>query len=196
MTTSGTLEGGYSAAAVDRIEGPADAFEHTLADGRPVLVFEVDGAFVDDDSVPARRCAVRLIGSVRGGQGPEPRLQHDDDLSAVLILRALSPARLLSSVRELTVGGPGLSLHAAQARRQAGAVTASAPRETHPAVHLDDRELDVLRRLAEGDSTRDIALRLSYSERTVKMVVRDILDKLECRTRAHAVALATRRGLL
>ena len=176
----------------DRVGEPVSAFEHTLADGRPVLVFEVDAATIGDGAAPARRCEVRLIGSVRGVRGAQSCAEPADELSAVLILRALSPARLLSSVRELTVGGPGLSLHAAQARRQALAAHPGTP----PRAQLAPRELDVLHRLAEGDSTREIAQRLSYSERTVKTIVRDILDKLECRTRAHAVALATRQGLV
>ena len=50
--------------------------------------------------------------------------------------------------------------------------------------------------LADGQSTREIAERLSYSERTVKNIVRDLLIKLNCKTRAHAVGFATRRGVI
>jgi DNA-binding NarL/FixJ family response regulator len=61
---------------------------------------------------------------------------------------------------------------------------------------LAGREVSVLRLLAEGESTREIAENLSYSERTVKNIVHDLLMKLDCRTRAHAVALATRQGVI
>jgi DNA-binding NarL/FixJ family response regulator len=61
---------------------------------------------------------------------------------------------------------------------------------------LTGRELAVLRMLADGLATREIAERLSYSERTVKNVVHDLLEKLGCRTRAHAVAMATRYGVI
>lgn len=61
---------------------------------------------------------------------------------------------------------------------------------------LTDREFDVLRMLADGESTRGIAERLNYSERTVKNIVHDLLAKMGCRTRAHAVALATRQGVI
>ncbi|WP_409234305.1 LuxR C-terminal-related transcriptional regulator [Streptomyces sp. PA5.6] len=61
---------------------------------------------------------------------------------------------------------------------------------------LARRELDVLRLLAEGSSTREIAGALSYSERTVKNIVHDTLAKLNCRTRAHAVAIVVRQGAL
>jgi DNA-binding NarL/FixJ family response regulator len=61
---------------------------------------------------------------------------------------------------------------------------------------LSDRELAVLRMLADGEDTRGIALGLCYSERTVKNVVHDVLTKLNCRTRAQAVATATRAGII
>jgi DNA-binding NarL/FixJ family response regulator len=61
---------------------------------------------------------------------------------------------------------------------------------------LSDREREVLKWLAEGSDTREIASELCFSERTVKNVVHDILMKLNCRTRAHAVALATRSGVI
>ena len=61
---------------------------------------------------------------------------------------------------------------------------------------LTHREFDVLRLLADGSTTREIAERLSYSERTIKNIVRSLLEKLNCRTRAHAVALAARQGVV
>jgi len=61
---------------------------------------------------------------------------------------------------------------------------------------LASRELDVLRLLAAGGDTREVASELAYSERTVKNIVHEVLVKLDCRTRAHAVALATRKGLI
>jgi DNA-binding NarL/FixJ family response regulator len=54
----------------------------------------------------------------------------------------------------------------------------------------------VLRLLAEGHDTRRIAMDLRYSERTVKNVVHDVLTKLNCRTRAQAVGVATRTGVI
>jgi DNA-binding NarL/FixJ family response regulator len=61
---------------------------------------------------------------------------------------------------------------------------------------LVGRELNVLRLLAEGSTTREIAGELCYSERTVKNIVHDTLAKLHCRTRAHAVAVMARQGAL
>ena len=65
-----------------------------------------------------------------------------------------------------------------------------------PAVRLDDRERDVLRLVADGLDTVQIARTLSYSERTVKNIIQKVLIRLELRNRPHAVAYALRNGLL
>lgn len=59
-----------------------------------------------------------------------------------------------------------------------------------------ERELDVLRLLAEGWDTSEIAGKLSYSERTVKNVIHDITARLSLRNRSHAVAYALRAGVI
>jgi len=163
-----------------------------VASDSPVLIFEVDAAGITEEEAPARRCEVRLVGVLRDRAHHRDGRPSDGELSAVLVLRALTPSRLLSCVRAVTRGGasvppellcqmlpPGANGHAALAVRE-----------------LSDRELAVLRMLADGETTRDIATQLSYSERTVKNIVRDVLVKLGCRTRAHAVAVAARQGVI
>jgi DNA-binding NarL/FixJ family response regulator len=61
---------------------------------------------------------------------------------------------------------------------------------------LTEREIEVLRLVAEGSETAEIARRLSYSERTIKNIVHDITARLCLRNRAHAVAYAVRQGLI
>ena len=61
---------------------------------------------------------------------------------------------------------------------------------------LDDREQHVLRLLAQGLPTREVAARLAYSERTIKNVIHDVVTKLNARTRSQAVAHAVREGLI
>jgi DNA-binding NarL/FixJ family response regulator len=61
---------------------------------------------------------------------------------------------------------------------------------------LAPREVDVLRLLADGLDTQEIALKLAYSERTVKNVVHDVTSRLQLKNRSHAVAYALREGLI
>jgi DNA-binding NarL/FixJ family response regulator len=63
-------------------------------------------------------------------------------------------------------------------------------------THLTDREQQVLALIADGHPTREVAQALSYSERTVKNVLHDVVTKLGARTRSHAVAHAVRAGLI
>ena len=61
---------------------------------------------------------------------------------------------------------------------------------------LSEREIDVLKLVADGLSTGEIARRLSYSERTIKNVIHDVTVRFQLRNRSHAVAYAMREGLI
>ncbi len=61
---------------------------------------------------------------------------------------------------------------------------------------LTEREVAVVRLLADGYDTTEIARSLFYSERTVKNIIHDITSRLELRNRTHAVAYAIREGLI
>jgi DNA-binding NarL/FixJ family response regulator len=61
---------------------------------------------------------------------------------------------------------------------------------------LAQREVDVLRLVADGYDTAQIAHRLCYSERTVKNVLHGVTTRLQLRNRSHAVAYAVREGLI
>ncbi|MFB7781047.1 response regulator transcription factor [Streptomyces bauhiniae] len=63
-------------------------------------------------------------------------------------------------------------------------------------VELAQREIDVLRLLAEGLDTVEIASKLSYSERLIKSVIQTVVKRLNLRNRTHAVAYAIRTGIL
>lgn len=65
-----------------------------------------------------------------------------------------------------------------------------------PVHGLSAREVDVLRLVAEGMDTGEIASKLSYSERTVKNVMHGLTTRLQLRNRAHAVAYALREGYI
>ncbi|MFE4048398.1 LuxR C-terminal-related transcriptional regulator [Streptomyces sp. YIM B13518] len=65
-----------------------------------------------------------------------------------------------------------------------------------PLSTLTTREADMLRLVSEGMDTAEIARKTSYSERTVKNVLHEVITRLQLRNRAHAVGYALRNGLI
>lgn len=61
---------------------------------------------------------------------------------------------------------------------------------------LSDREITVLRLVADGLDTVEIANQLYFSERTVKNIVHDVTARFKLRNRTHAVVYAVRLGLI
>jgi DNA-binding NarL/FixJ family response regulator len=61
---------------------------------------------------------------------------------------------------------------------------------------LNQREIEVLRLVADGLDTGEIAKQLSYSERTIKNVIYGITTRLQLKNRSQAVAYAVREGLI
>lgn len=61
---------------------------------------------------------------------------------------------------------------------------------------LSERELQVLKEMAAGKRNKEIGAALSIAEDTVKMHVKNILEKLQVNDRTEAVTVALRRGIL
>jgi DNA-binding NarL/FixJ family response regulator len=102
-----------------------------------------------------------------------PGLPQPHNASAVGTARALAPA-----------DGP------------AGPQRAEDPATPRRRVELTERELQVLRGMADGKSNAEIGRELYVSEDTVKTHARRLFRKLGARDRAHAVASAFRAGLV
>ena len=89
---------------------------------------------------------------------------------------------------------------AAAARRSSSRAGSVIPLNTPAMRELEQeptaRELEVLQLVADGLVNREIGQRLFLSEETVKSHVRHLLAKLQARSRAHAVAVGFRRGLI
>ncbi|MGW0733002.1 helix-turn-helix transcriptional regulator [Streptomyces sp. NPDC002851] len=81
--------------------------------------------------------------------------------------------------------------------RRVGTMQRSAAQQSSaPVTGLVPREVDVLRLVADGLDTAEIAAKLAYSERTVKNVMHGMTTRLHLRNRAHAVAYALREGYI
>ena len=61
---------------------------------------------------------------------------------------------------------------------------------------LTNREIEVLKQVAEGNANKLIAVRLEISEETVKAHMKNILSKLNANDRTHAVTIALKRGII
>lgn len=115
------------------------------------------------------------------------------EAGAVGFLRkeTLTPAGLNAAVQ---AAGNGTGVVAPDLLR---GMTVDAHEADRPVLgRLTEREQQVLSLIAQGHATRDVALELCYSERTVKNVLHDVVTKLNARSRSHAVAHAVREGLI
>lgn len=101
---------------------------------------------------------------------------------------------LLQAIRCAAIGDS--TLHPAIARRILDAMQRGRRPAADPFAGLTERELDVLRRLAEGGSNARIATHLSISEKTVKAHLSNLMSKLQVTDRTQAVAFAWREGLM
>lgn len=116
---------------------------------------------------------------------------------AILPRSAATGDRVLRSVMAAASGGgvmpPSLVAellkHVERLQRELVSPDSNVPK-------LTSREADVLRLMADGLDTAEIANRLCYSERTIKNVFYGLTTRLNLRNRPHAVAYALRKGMI
>lgn len=134
---------------------------------------------------------------------------HDDDAHVFPALRAGASGYVLKSqpgdeviaqLRRIEVGEPALSpsiaLRVLRHFRAAPAQAEPGPPVESGAVKLTDREVQVLRLIAKGYRSTEVAPLLGISPSTVATYVRDIYRKLGISSRAEAATEAVRRGLV
>ena len=156
-----------------------------------VLVFQADNDGLSRVVVATAGTPVRLVGLVASQNDPTVFDLVDRGVSAVLFRNQLAPLALTTAIGSVMNGNSALP--AELMPRLLERAARSGGGGPHP---LTDRELEVLRSLSRGEDTREIADAMGYSVRTVKNIVHDLLMKTNSRNRAHAVALATRQGLI
>ena len=130
---------------------------------------------------------------------------HDDDVlwgiieagAAGFVLKDAPASDLVAAVRVTARGGSWLDPRVAGRVLQSLRHAAPASRPLRPSVErLSERELQVLRLVAQGASNGEIALALYLSERTVKGHVSAIFMKLGARDRAAAIVRAYDAGVV
>jgi DNA-binding CsgD family transcriptional regulator len=155
------------------------SLEPSVADAQAVDDGDVDIAVVSSDVARRHRFPCPVVVCGEGPDGPACAAVGNDVVGMV-------------QRRSLTVAQLHATVHAAAAGLRVNAdLTGDGARE-----ELDPRSLDLLRLMADGASTREMADHMCYSERTIKKIITGLEVRLQARSRAHIVALAIRQGLI
>ena len=170
-----------------REAGTDPAFE-----GADVVILDGSMSGADDLIRAAGAAGHALIVCATGDDAERVRAALAAGATGYLEKVTLTPEMLQAAIIAATAGAvmvaPGLLPRA---------LRAAGPRATAARSGLlTAREQRVLSLAARGHPTREIAEELSYSERTVKNVLRDIVTKLDARSRSQAIAYAVREGLI
>lgn len=101
------------------------------------------------------------------------------------LLKSMPPSDLLDVIRQVHAG-----------KKRIPPEVASQLAEHMGDELLTQREIEVLRAVADGNRNRDIAEKLFISEETVKVHIKHIMEKLHASDRTDAVAIGVRRGII
>ena len=119
--------------------------------------------------------------------------------AAGFVMKDASAELLRNTIAAATSGGVLIDaqlLREALKRAAAERADSGAPTMSAEALGMTRREMDVLRRLAEGLSNREIGDQLGFAEPTIKKEVQSIVAKLDASDRTHAATRALRLGLI
>jgi DNA-binding NarL/FixJ family response regulator len=105
------------------------------------------------------------------------------------------PDRLVSAARSVACA-PASPASLEEATGELFGTLVPEPPVEEPTSGLSERDVQVLRLMADGHSTAGIARDLAYSESTIKNIIHAIVRELGARNRAHAVATALRTQLI
>ena len=156
------------------------------------------------DLMMPRMSGLEAIGEIKASQPEVPILvltsfaEEDKIFPAIragalgYLLKDSSPEQLFRAIRDVHRGEP--SLHPTIALKMIRELDHPASQE-RSASPLTDREIQVLKLVAQGLTNQEIADRLVISEWTVRTHVRNILGKLHLANRTQATLYALREGL-
>jgi DNA-binding NarL/FixJ family response regulator len=115
-----------------------------------------------------------------------------------IFLKDMTPDELLQSIQQVGEGGTQIKtevLHKAVENLIQNGRKTLAERTTE-AAHLTEKEVAVLRLMGNGDSNKVMAETLGITLDTVKKHVRNVIDKLQARSRTHAAIIAAQSGIV
>ncbi len=164
-----TAEADVLVLGADSLDGGLAAKLRALTGKSSVCTVLVTSRLTESDLPAAAECRVVEV---------LPPTTTSDRLVAAVLAAAVPPRTSAEVIQ---------ALRGQLSRLSAGAT---------PDPGLQPREIDVLRLVAEGLETTEIARRLCYSERTVKNVLYMLRRRLGLNNRPHTVAYALRAGLI
>ena len=115
-----------------------------------------------------------------------------------IFIKDMTPEVLIQSIHRVAEGAMQMKtelLHTAVENLIQNGRKTLAERTTE-AAHLTEREVDVLRLMGNGDSNKVMAETLGITLDTVKKHVRNVIDKLQARSRTHAAIIAAQAGIV
>ena len=113
------------------------------------------------------------------------------------LLKEIDPSEIAGAIRQIQGGQSLLSPSmASKLLNEFATMTKKPDDRSYEPPKLTDREMEVLRYVAQGLSNKEIAKALFISENTVKNHIRNILEKLHLHSRMEAVIYAVREKLL
>jgi DNA-binding NarL/FixJ family response regulator len=119
---------------------------------------------------------------------------YKGDVQALRAFKAGACGYLLKSMLRKELLETIRAVHAGRRRIPAEVAAEMAEHATDDA--LTEREIEVLRRVAAGNTNRQVATQLAIVEETVKAHMKSILSKLGANDRTHAVTIALKRGII
>ena len=111
------------------------------------------------------------------------------------LLKDVLKADLVRALRDAALGRPSLHPEVQQHLMREVAGRTSSQEQSAPHLSLTEREIGILRLIAEGRSNKEIALALHLTEGTIKGYVSIIFDKLGVEDRTQAALYAVKNGL-
>ena len=140
---------------------------------------------------------IDAISAIRG-EFPDARIivltTHAGDFQVSRALKAGARAYLLKGMLRQELLETIRAVRAGQKRLSPEVAAEIAEHATDDV--LTPREIDVLRLIAKGNASKEIAGQLSLNEETVKGHVKNILAKLGVHDRTHAVTIGLKRGII